>query len=314
MAATIGKAIRIYAARRKCPAVCANTVDPITQEEVASIATPVNFFFGNARAFVCVDAVATAKYIIATGDTKNAITRQEINIVELRRLDKLTKGRCESVLENLTRAKARACQAFEHAQLCQAMETEPAELWSFIMSAPFSSLPHLTITELEVAVPAYAVLIREYESVSLESSRQFHQDNLRNLRCLDIKCGDAVVYEHVFALLREVMPFATQPQNPVSGSEDENTGSDSDSDSFFGSGSGSDSESESDSDSNSEIEVVNESESAEALVVSPQDVVESLESESRSIVIENAPIEPEIGGGDGALNVEFPRKRRRVFM
>ena len=54
----VSRAILLYVHRRRYPAVCANTVDPITQEDVADIATPMNLYFGNARAFVCIDAVA----------------------------------------------------------------------------------------------------------------------------------------------------------------------------------------------------------------------------------------------------------------
>ena len=202
MLGTISRAIRLYRLRRQCPAACANTVDPITQEDIKCICTPMHLYFGTSRAFVCIDAVAAAEYIMATGDTRNTITQQEMNAAELRRLDKITRGCCESVLGALEKAKKKAVQDFEHAQLCQAMETEPAELWSAVMDAPFTDMPHLTVLQLGFVIPTYGVLLREYAAVCAESARQFHSDNLRNLECMNLSCGDRVLHTRIRDLLQ----------------------------------------------------------------------------------------------------------------
>ena len=152
---------------------------------------------------MCVDAVAAAEYILATGDTRNPITQREMDVVELRRLDKITRGTCESVLDNLRQSKTRALQELERTQLCQAMETEPAELWSYVMGAPFTLTPHPVMMELPFIVATYATLLREYSSVSALRANEFHTDNVRNLTHLNIKCGDAVLYEHIITLLEE---------------------------------------------------------------------------------------------------------------
>ena len=87
--------------------MCLNTVDPITQEFVKDIKVQFYVYLGHDRAYVTLDAVATAEYILATGDTKNPITQEPFKVPELRRLDKLTVGVCASVLENLGSAKKR---------------------------------------------------------------------------------------------------------------------------------------------------------------------------------------------------------------
>ena len=160
MLQTISKAVRLYRFRRTCPAVCVNSVDPITQEAVADICTPIKLYFGPTRAFVCLDAVAAAEYVMATGDTKNTIT-----------------------------------------QLCQAMETEPAEIWSVLMGMPFTETPHLAMLQVNFAVSTYSLLLREYSLVSAVSARQFHLDNVRNLTALDVTCGDRVLYTRIKDLL-----------------------------------------------------------------------------------------------------------------
>ena len=201
MLQTISKAVRLYRFRRTCPAVCVNSVDPITQEAVADICTPIKLYFGPTRAFVCLDAVAAAEYVMATGDTKNTITRQEMNAAELRRLDKATRGKCNSVLACLASAKAKAANDAEHAQLCQAMETEPAEIWSVLMGMPFTETPHLAMLQVNFAVSTYSLLLREYSLVSAVSARQVHLDNVRNLTALDVTCGDRVLYTRIKDLL-----------------------------------------------------------------------------------------------------------------
>ena len=200
----INKFIRKCLWRRQRTAVCLNTVDPITQEEVAAIRWPFYVYVGPSRAFVTLDAIATSEYILATGDTRNPVTREDFNVVELRRLDKLTAGRgATSVVDNLSAARDKAARDLEQAQLCQAMEMEPAALWSLIMQAPYSAAPQIVIEELDTFLKDYAVSIWEYATVNRTAALQFHGDNLRNFLGLDVTCGDMVVFERVLEILAQ---------------------------------------------------------------------------------------------------------------
>ena len=204
--------------------MCINTVDPITQEEVQTIRRPFYVYLGPSRAFITLDAIPTSEYILATGDIRNPITQEDFNIVELHRLDKLTAGLCAGVVNNLSAVRQRACRDFERAQLCQAMETEPATLWSYAMQAPYSVTPQLVVFELGTILTDYAVAVAEYATVDRAAALQFHSDNLSNFLSLDITCGDVVVFESVLEILAHPSVDRLMPST-TDGDDDDTQGS-----------------------------------------------------------------------------------------
>lgn len=196
--------VRQWRQKRKCWAECVNEVDPVTQCAVSALEIPFKLVINATRQYVLLEAVETARFILSSGKAINLVTQTELNVVELRRLDKLIAGKCDSVSANLAAAKERAREEHDRVQICQAMEVRPAEIWSLIMDAPFSIRPERTLALLPLLVEEYNVRFQEYYAVDRENALQFHTDNLNCLKDLNIETGDILLYSIVLSMVNRV--------------------------------------------------------------------------------------------------------------
>lgn len=207
--------------RAETYAVCLNDVDPITQDAIADIAVPFVVVLNEARQYVVLDAIATAQYILASGKTVNLVTQHELTTPELRRLDRLTAGKCESVVENLARARADALERHDRQHICQALEVEPAMCMSALFDAPFALRPHVIMRLLPTVVRQYDETMHDYFVVDAAAATEFHSDNMSRLRAMDVSTGDAVIHQTVLALMQSSLTFFHVDEETDEDDEDE---------------------------------------------------------------------------------------------
>lgn len=199
-----------------------NTVDPVTLEPVKDIPASQRFMtvLNDQRQYAVMDAPQLAQSIIVTGKPMNLVTHMPLNIVELRRLERVC-SKCATdstplrIVDGLETYRRRAEQQLESLLVLEWLEEDVADRWRSLMSVPVAAAEE-PLHAAQFATARYASALHSLARFSRARAMAAHAANVETLDLHVSETmeagGDGLSMQYIFDATTAIRVLQRQPR------------------------------------------------------------------------------------------------------